>query len=81
MATDFTPKEKTSYPDVRIEIMQALLHNSIVSPEAFKLLGNIIQNFADGYTSDDSAWEDYYYQFEDPDYYTQDDDDDSGSPK
>jgi len=82
MANTFTIKEKTSYPDVRIEIVMALLHNSVISTEAFHGITDLIAGQIDkddGYTYDDNAWEDFKFQFDDPDYTP--DDDDGGSPK
>ena len=46
----------TDFADVRIEIMQALLHNSIVSKDAFD---NIAIIFDDIDGENNEAWEDY----------------------
>ena len=47
--------------DVRIEIMQALLHDSVVSKEAFSEIAKLFES-VEG--QDDTAWEAYKAQFE-----------------
>ena len=55
--------EKTSsFADVRIEMMQAMLNTSIVSQEAFKALAALVED-TESDTSDDEAWEAYKAQF------------------
>lgn len=46
--------------DTRIEIMQALLHDAIVSKEAFSAIATI---FDDVSGDDTTAWEDYKAKF------------------
>jgi hypothetical protein len=52
----------SSFADVRIEMMQAMLNASIVSQEAFKALAALVED-AEGETKDDEAWEAYKAQF------------------
>ena len=52
----------SSFADVRIEMMQAMLNASIVSQEAFKAFAALVED-AEGETKDDEAWEAYKAKF------------------
>lgn len=54
---------KTQYPDVRIEIMMALLNQSKISSVAAEILANFLENIKhleiENLTINDNAWESY----------------------
>lgn len=56
---------KTKYPDVRIEIMMALLNQSKISLAAIEILASFLHDIKhleiENLTIDDEAWESYLY--------------------